>query len=65
MAKPDYYSPVLRRDIVTALYWQAKGEGIPMTHVADRLLRNALQSLQGSHLTPAAMQVCEEPITGK
>jgi len=36
MAKAKWYSPQLRRDLVTKLYFRAKAERIPMTRLADR-----------------------------
>lgn len=41
--KRRYYSPQLDRDLVSALYHTAKARGIPMTKLANRLLRAALR----------------------
>ena len=38
-----YYSPRLDRDLITALYHEAKARGIPMTQLASRLIRAALR----------------------
>ena len=45
MSKPRYYSPQLRRDLVTKLYWRAKAEKIPMTQLANRLLDEAMTNV--------------------
>ena len=38
MPRAKWYSPQLRRDLVTRLYFRAKAERIPMTRLADRLI---------------------------
>jgi len=38
MARPRHYSPVIRRDLVTRLYYRAKAERIPMTKLVNRLI---------------------------
>jgi hypothetical protein len=40
--RAKWYSPQLRRDLVTRLYFRARAEGIPMTRLADRLIDEAL-----------------------
>lgn len=42
MPRNKWYSPRLRRELVTQLYFRAKAEGIPMTRLADRLIDEAL-----------------------
>ena len=42
MARPRHYSPVIRRDLITRLYYRAKAEGIPMTKLTNRLLDEAM-----------------------
>jgi hypothetical protein len=42
MPKSKWYSPRLRRDLVTRLYFRAEAERIPMTRLADRLIEEAL-----------------------
>ena len=39
------YSPRLSDDVVRALYHEAKHRGIPMTRLADELLRQSLPAL--------------------
>ena len=40
--KANYYSPRIRRDLVSRLYREKQARGIPMTTLADRLLAAAL-----------------------
>jgi hypothetical protein len=40
--KTKYYSPRIRRDLVSRLYREKEARGIPMTALADRLLAAAL-----------------------
>jgi len=42
MPRAKWYSPLLRRDLVTRLYFRARAQGIPMTRLADRLIDGAL-----------------------
>ncbi len=42
MARPRHYSPVIRRDLVTKLYFRAKAERIPMTKLVNRLIDEAM-----------------------
>jgi hypothetical protein len=42
MPRAKWYSPQLRRDLVTRLYFRARAERIPMTRLADRLIEEAL-----------------------
>ena len=45
MARNGYYSPVLRRDLVTRLYYAAKDARLPMTKLQDRLVEDALNRI--------------------
>lgn len=42
MAKASHYSPRLSRFLVSVLYHHAKAKKIPMTKLADNLLRQSL-----------------------
>lgn len=53
MTKPKWYSPQLSREIVSRLYYKAKAEGIPMTHLASRLIEEALGSTESSQTATA------------
>lgn len=39
-----YYTPRIRRDLITKLYHEARRRGIPMTRLTDELLSVALSS---------------------
>lgn len=42
MARPRHYSPVIRRDLITKLYFRAQAERIPMTNLVNRLIEEAM-----------------------
>ena len=50
MTRAKWYSPQLSREIVSRLYHKAKTEGVPMMHLASRLIREALDSLESNDL---------------
>ena len=62
MAHAKWYSPQLRRDLVSSLYRRAKAEGMPMTRLANRLIDEALTRLPAADST-AALRVAEETKT--
>ena len=67
MAYAKWYSPQLRRDLVSRLYHRAKAEGMPMTRLANRLINRALAQTAADDST-AALRVAEEtnqPSTSK
>jgi len=67
MAYAKWYSPQLRRDLVSRLYHRAKAEGMPMTRLANRLIDQALAQTAADDST-AALRVAEEtnhPSTSK
>jgi len=45
MARPRHYSPVIRRDLITKLYFRAKAERIPMTKLVNRLIDEAMSDI--------------------
>lgn len=45
MQRKGYYSPALRRDLVTRLYHTARELRVPMTVLNDRLVENALNQI--------------------
>ena len=45
MPRPRHYSPAIRRDLVTKLYYRAKAERIPMTKLTNRLLDEAMTNV--------------------
>ena len=42
MPRAPYYSPQIRRDLITKLYFRARAEKMPMTKLTNRLLDEAL-----------------------
>lgn len=42
MSQTKWYSPCLRRELVTQLYFRAKAEGIAMTTLTNRLVEEGL-----------------------
>jgi hypothetical protein len=55
--KTKYYSPRLRRDLVSRLHAEKEKRGIPMTTLADRLISAALLSsdaLKDTHVPAVA-----------
>ncbi len=60
MSQAKWYSPQLRRDLVTRLYFAAKAEGIAMTTLTNRLVEEGLS--QPGIVTPeVTTRVAEEP----
>jgi len=55
MPRNGYYSPVLRRDLVTRLYYAAKDARLPMTKLQDRLVEDALDRIS-TRKTPTNYQ---------
>ncbi len=47
MARPRYYSPAIDRFLVSALFHEARFRRVPMTRLADELLRGALEGTEG------------------
>ena len=55
-----HYSPQIDRDLVSALYHEAKARGIPMTRLANRLLQAAL-CYEGVERENAARKISRLP----
>ena len=62
MPRAKRYSPQLRRDLVTRLYFRARAEEIPMTRLADRLIDEALARPAIVHAEFTA-RIAEQPPT--
>lgn len=45
MPRKGYYSPILRRELVTRMYHAARALGVPMTVLNDRLIEDALNRI--------------------
>lgn len=59
MSRKGYYSPGLRRDLVTRLYHAARSMRVPMTVLNDRLLEDAL-----NRITPIPSSTPTENVIG-
>jgi hypothetical protein len=55
MAHPPYYSPRLDRDLISQLYYAARGRGEPMTRLASTLVREGLVRLAESNEIASAV----------
>jgi hypothetical protein len=42
MSQAKYYSPKIRRDLVSKLYWKAQSLDVPMTQLVDRIVGERL-----------------------
>ena len=47
MARPSSYSPAIDPFLVSALYHEARRRGVPMTKLADELLKGSLEGTEG------------------
>jgi len=56
-----HYSPKIRRDLVTKLYFRAKAEKMPMTKLTDRLLEEALINVVPFNEQMESSRVAESP----
>ena len=50
MSRPTHYSPVISRFLVSVLYHEAKRRQIPMTRLADEILKQSLLNSPGWHI---------------
>lgn len=55
------YSPKIDEKLIPVLYRMAKGQGIPMTKLVDRLLTAALAQENPPHVEQHGFRVCEAP----
>ncbi len=60
MARPTHYTPALTRFTVSLLYHEARRRGVPMTRLADDLLRESLKGSPGWEQA-TTLSVAEEP----
>jgi hypothetical protein len=64
MPRPEHYSPAIKRHLVTALYYEAKRQGRPMTVVTNDILERGLQEMESQRPTehgPTIMVLRESP----
>ena len=59
MPRAQWYSPQLRRDVVSRLYHLAKAERVPMTRLVDQLVNEALA--RRAPASAGTARVAEEP----
>jgi hypothetical protein len=59
MSRPSYYSPAIKRHLVTILYHEAKRQGRPMTDLTNEILERALR---GPPPTPCPAQPSADDI---
>ena len=59
MAKFKHYSPAIDRFLVSALYHEAKGRGVPMTVLTNPIIQTGLQGTEGWRKAQEATQVRE------
>ena len=62
MPRPRHYSPKVRRDLVTKLYYRAKAERVPMTILTNRLLDAALTNVVPFFDHSDSCRVAESPV---
>jgi len=53
IVRKGYYSPALRRDLVSRLYFRARELGVPMTVLNDRIMEEALRNVTTIPFLPA------------
>ena len=59
MPRPTHYSPAIQRFLVSALYHEAHGRGVPMTKLTNELLEQALLGTDGWRKAEEAMVLQE------
>ncbi len=59
MARPKHYSPEIRRFLVSALYHEAQGRGVPMTALTNQILADSLRDSHGWKKAEESMQLKE------
>jgi hypothetical protein len=62
MPRPRHYVPCISRQVVCALYHEAKRRRLPMTRLADQLLTGALHGTVGWQIAHSAPPP-QEPTT--
>jgi len=64
MSRPRHYVPCIARNVVCALYHEAKARRMPMTRLVDELLTDALKGTFGwrhAHAHNSTVQGGQEP----
>jgi hypothetical protein len=63
MGRPAHYSPAIDRQIVCALYHEAKRRRKPMTKLANELLSGVLRDTQGWQAALDQLSILQEQPT--
>jgi hypothetical protein len=61
MSRPRYYSPAIKRHLVTALYYEAQKQGKPMTVVANEILERGLREADPLRSPESGWSLRESP----
>jgi hypothetical protein len=59
MPRSKHYSPEIRRFLVSVLYHEAKGRGVPMTSLTNEILRQGLAGTEGWKKAEETMRLQE------
>ena len=59
MPRPQYYSPAIERFLVSVLYHEARHRKIPMTQLANEILKTGLADSPGWQLAMQSLQARE------
>ncbi len=59
MSRPNHYSPEIRRFLVSVLYHEARGRGVPMTVLANQVLQEGLKDTEGWKKAEESMRLQE------
>ena len=64
MPRPQHYSPAIERFLVSVLYHEARHRKIPMTQLANEILKDGLANSAGWQLAVQSLnQEGQEPFT--
>ena len=61
MPRPRHYSPEIRRFLVSVLFHEARGRGVPMTVLTNQILQDGLKATEGWKKAEEEMQIQETP----
>ncbi len=59
MPRPKHYSPEIRRFLVSVLYHEARGRGVPMTVLTNQVLEDGLKETDGWKKAEESMRLQE------
>jgi len=65
MPRPLYYSPAIERFLVSVLYHEARHRNIPMTQLANEIVKNGLADSTGWQLATEPLNGSKENRQGK